>query len=247
MVATRPESRSGSGGPDHPAKGFCAGWGQRARRDRSRQCELSGGERARCFRGGALWANRRQAHRAGDLRPSHRRRRAVQRNAVPGATPVPGAPPEPALAEPLRLRISAWLGRSSVSASPGLAPLILDAGTRRKEKSMRASVRFMGLAGLVLLLLAAAAPAFAASDCAALRAAGTKAPRLESNEFFQVVSPTKISFRPGVQFETVRTAEGKSLVRFSFETLAVEGATDVQAIECRCQFPDVCTRNSCKV
>jgi len=105
----------------------------------------------------------------------------------------------------------------------------------------------MGLAGLVLLLLAAAAPAFAASDCAALRAAGTKAPRLESNEFFQVVSPTKISFRPGVQFETVRTAEGKSLVRFSFETLAVEGATDVQAIECRCQFPDVCTRNSCKV
>ena len=112
---------------------------------------------------------------------------------------------------------------------------------------MKASARFIGWAGLVLLLIGAAAPVFAA-ECAPLKLTeGPRSPRLESNEFFEVVSPIKVTFRPGVVYEAVKTSDGKALLRFGFEGLVIGDPVPAPALECRCEFPTVCTRNSCKV
>ncbi|MES1240486.1 MAG: hypothetical protein ABUT39_02605 [Acidobacteriota bacterium] len=111
---------------------------------------------------------------------------------------------------------------------------------------MKASARFIGWAGLVLLLAGVAAPVFGA-ECAPLKLTeGPRTPRLESNEYFEVVSPTKVTFRPGVVFEAVKTSDGRSLLRFNFESLVIGDPVPAPALECRCDYPSVCTRNSCK-
>lgn len=114
---------------------------------------------------------------------------------------------------------------------------------------MKPTVRCLGLAGLFVLLLSIAAAPVLAAQCAASQAAeGPRKARLESNEFFEVKSPIEVVFRPGIKFEAVKTSEGKSLLRFNFEEAEAEGGNPVPApIECRCQFPTVCTRNTCKV
>ena len=113
---------------------------------------------------------------------------------------------------------------------------------------MKSTARCLGLAGLFVLLLSVAAAPVLAAQCASQTAEGPKKPRLESNEFFEVKSPIEIVFRSGIKFEAVKTSEGKSLLRFNFEEMEMVGADPVPApIECRCAFPTVCTRNTCKV
>ena len=111
---------------------------------------------------------------------------------------------------------------------------------------MRTSMRVLGLVGLALVLLAGVAAAGTGQCVAAQGAEGPKASRLESNEFFVVKSPTHVVFREGVDFEVVKTPEGRSLIRINFEGLSLADGEAAAALECRCQFPTVCTRNSCK-
>jgi hypothetical protein len=111
---------------------------------------------------------------------------------------------------------------------------------------MRTSMRVLGLVGLALVLLAGVAVAGTGQCVAAQGAEGPKTPRLESNELFVVKSPTHVVFREGVDFEVVKTPEGRSLIRINYEGLSLAEGEAAAALECRCQFPTVCTRSSCK-
>ncbi len=72
-------------------------------------------------------------------------------------------------------------------------------------------------------------------------------PVLKSNEYYEVIRANVLKVREGVTFEIVRTAEGKSVLRFNVQDdlggVIDKAATPVPV--CGCSFPTVCPINTC--
>jgi len=74
----------------------------------------------------------------------------------------------------------------------------------------------------------------------------TMKPILKNTEYYEVLRANAIKPRPGVTFEIVQTAQGKSVLRFNYqqELAAVTDAVVAQPV-CGCSYPTVCTINTC--
>lgn len=105
---------------------------------------------------------------------------------------------------------------------------------------------------VLLALLAAVlmtAPALA-QECEAAQKASL-AERLESSEFYEVISVDEIQVREGVEYESVQSysANGEEdlVIRFGFNLGDELNRLVADTIECRCFIPSVCPEDTCAV
>jgi hypothetical protein len=86
------------------------------------------------------------------------------------------------------------------------------------------------------LIAVFAAPSVASAQCRNNPDQGKA--KLKSNEFYKVVSPNQIKFRPGVYFELVKSQDGKEFLRYGKMSNGKLSSVQESSIDCVCHCSD---------
>ncbi len=104
---------------------------------------------------------------------------------------------------------------------------------------------YLGVLAALLLITSSTPLAAASSQCEG--AAAEEPAKLESNAYFESLSPTEVEFRQGVEFEIVQDADGGWSIRFGVDLKDETRRAVADSIVCRCYDPDVCSENTCEL